>query len=744
MITINDISEVYFELDGINYPKIYQTLEQGSSTIGIYNIFDTRQQLVSSTSYDKYIIDGIVYTTQEKAITALLDVVYSTAAEIAQTIIKNYNTENNLFQTVENNTYTGTVTNAPDGEDLEEVVNVLKLKDRDGGFDSIGYKIIRSGFDFASIPVNYKNSIWEIRYEHDLSAQDIIFPENVTLKFNGGYISNYGILTGDNTKIEAGFHKIFDISGSFSGTWKNKEVYSEWFGAISDGVVDCTNAINKSLELKNIRLIKGNYNITNSIVLNSDCSIIGTSGTVLSGIASDAVPFISFDNGDINNILIKDFKIDNLTRANSTAISGLIDSQSANDIDNIKIINIEMNVSGELNCGILFLNALGTFSNIEIRDCELNCTGERAYGILLQKRTDGVDIIRNYITLPHVGSYNSIAIYANSNNFNVLNNSCQYSGHSHIAVSNGSIGNITGNNVLGIALPEEAGIEVEWKVSHYGSTVGHDVSITGNTIIDCNIGVLITKRDLTNLNQVYNITVVGNIIKDSQYGIYAKYLDRGIFSSNVIENCAINSIYVSACNNINIVSNSISEALNAISIEESTLINICSNIIETELSSIVGLQNNNNIIITNNNLKSTGNGSGINLADVNEGFKISGNILEFGGITTGSGIRITSGDKGVISENILKGFVAFGIRLEASANNTIVDSNIIDNQGSSQNLGAGNKFRNNEGIAEALQIGSSAARPTFLYNGITYLDTTLGYQIWHDGTSWINAQGATI
>jgi hypothetical protein len=77
MIIITTISTEYFSLNGVNYAKIYQPLKQGVEAVGIYNVNDTRQQLVSSTPYDHFQINGVVYGTQEETIAALLLVIFT-------------------------------------------------------------------------------------------------------------------------------------------------------------------------------------------------------------------------------------------------------------------------------------------------------------------------------------------------------------------------------------------------------------------------------------------------------------------------------------------------------------------------------------------------------------------------------------------------------------------------------------------------------------------------------------------
>lgn len=77
MITINTISEKHFSLNGINFAKIYQPLKRGSEGIGIFNIYDLRQQIMSTENFQNLSIDGETYSSQNEAIAAILDVVYS-------------------------------------------------------------------------------------------------------------------------------------------------------------------------------------------------------------------------------------------------------------------------------------------------------------------------------------------------------------------------------------------------------------------------------------------------------------------------------------------------------------------------------------------------------------------------------------------------------------------------------------------------------------------------------------------
>ncbi|WP_418513712.1 hypothetical protein [Corallibacter sp.] len=76
MILINTVSENYFTLNGTQYAKIFHPFKQGVNAIGIYNVNDTKQQLINSTHYSQFSINSTTYASQDDVISALLPVIY--------------------------------------------------------------------------------------------------------------------------------------------------------------------------------------------------------------------------------------------------------------------------------------------------------------------------------------------------------------------------------------------------------------------------------------------------------------------------------------------------------------------------------------------------------------------------------------------------------------------------------------------------------------------------------------------
>jgi hypothetical protein len=131
MIVINSFSDKKFKLNNLEYAKIYQPLKLGVSNIGIYSIYDTRQQIENSSGrFDDFLIDGVVYESQEAAMSAILDLSISILSDADFDLLDNRvsfleadNVSNkNRILNLEENQITG--------------VQVYSTKEDEGGGDS--------------------------------------------------------------------------------------------------------------------------------------------------------------------------------------------------------------------------------------------------------------------------------------------------------------------------------------------------------------------------------------------------------------------------------------------------------------------------------------------------------------------------------------------------------------------------------------------------------------------------------
>ena len=198
-----------------------------------------------------------------------------------------------------------------DEEDLTEVDNVIKFKDKaydPESFSGLGRIYLRKNMvdgvnTLTQEMINTANTIYVIQYDFTL-GEDITVPEGCILEFEGGSISGNKTVTGDNTGIQAGLVKIFNANVTLAGTWNVTEAYPEWFGAKGDGVTDDSFAINALLEKTdfNVRLLANKtYCITEAIRIDVKRHTFNGSGgntiiKVLSAFEDDAVVFYSTDD----------------------------------------------------------------------------------------------------------------------------------------------------------------------------------------------------------------------------------------------------------------------------------------------------------------------------------------------------------------------------------------------------------------------------------------------------------------
>lgn len=150
------------------------------------------------------------------------------------------------------------VTNFPDDEDIASVDNMFKLKDREvdaAKFQSKGYVILRKNLRLVNGVVkniltqdmiNQDNTIYEIRYDFDLNGETINVPENCTLKFEGGSISNGTIrnviIYGDYIRCSCNIENCSFIP--------NYVTYTQ-FGALMNGTSNDYDSIRKCHEFAN-------------------------------------------------------------------------------------------------------------------------------------------------------------------------------------------------------------------------------------------------------------------------------------------------------------------------------------------------------------------------------------------------------------------------------------------------------------------------------------------------------------
>lgn len=155
----------------------------------------------------------------------------------------------------------------------------------------------------ASLPqyiFNRANNVYRIDQNYDLGGKVIVMPDNCTLQFEGGSLSN-GELKGNNTQIEANYQYVFKDGLKLSGTWRTEAWLPEWFGAQGKNGYYDTESIQRALDAANctdikiVRLLGKTYYTNATLNVYPNVSLIGSEQKASWFYASQIMPMTKCD-----------------------------------------------------------------------------------------------------------------------------------------------------------------------------------------------------------------------------------------------------------------------------------------------------------------------------------------------------------------------------------------------------------------------------------------------------------------
>lgn len=133
--------------------------------------------------------------------------------------------------------------------------------------------------------------------------------------------------------------------------------------------------------------------------------------------------------------------------------------------------------------------------------------------------------------------YNGIAVYSGAQRWIVSGNHVTGCGHSCIAASPSSYGIIANNFVADTTFTSEAGIEIEYNSTHTASVASHDITVTGNTVVNCYWGIVTHNRQDDASYHPYNIVIDGNVISEcTNKGLYLYAGQKITLGANQLNN----------------------------------------------------------------------------------------------------------------------------------------------------------------------------------------------------------------
>lgn len=457
-----------------------------------------------------------------------------------------------------------------------EDINELKTKfnnNIDENFNrsntpQLGYKLLADDFDFANIPADYDNSIWEIRKVYDLNNAWIALPENVTLKFVGGKLTNYDYIQGFKTKIIAGFDNIFDGSGGLIGTWKIDKAYPQWFGATGNGIDYDTTALQKTLDLGGTVYVPDGTYLFSKITLSVNGTELKLSNNaVFSSTAnlSNAIE-ITADNciitgGTLNVPAVFDGTNTKWLYANIfvTGVNTRIKGMTLNNVQKVGIGFRDTYRCYVEGCTING-NYAGTWTEVETAHFGITWDAGGTGGTFV---CDG-NTINTCVQGIYVGNYSSAA---DETGIMLINNAISRCFNHGIYCGSGQGQLINNNNIyycgVGIAARTEYGAVINSNMIYLGKddTVISDVVgmslrecvntiVTGNSIVGDgqNSSGSLVIQNFANPNLSGNV-ITGNTIQLTR-GISSNgiHLGSSAYTENLFDNIIANNNISSGCN----------------------------------------------------------------------------------------------------------------------------------------------------------------------------------------------------
>jgi|GEM_PF-4874919 len=574
-----------------------------------------------------------------------------------------------------------------DDEDLEKVDGKYKQKDRSSSGNQKGYKIIRQNFDFQNIPAGYDNSIWEIRYEHDLLTNTVLIPSGVELVNNGGVFKN-GILQGDDTLYNSVGSQLFE-NIDFAGTFKNYEIFSGDFDKTS-----LFNFINTIQTPLHIRLKEGQFGYDTSVLLPTNSILEG------SGIGKTIIK--KNDNSDLNravvgnkvgaaNIKIKRLSIngnsDNQTvPPNSTRNSGIqLIACSDSIIEEVEVY--KCSYSDELYDGGAGAISLGESSNnCVIRDCIVR---NNEFSGIIAKGSSSVRIINNRIFENRISgidtnSFSPFAVisdnevYDNGHNFNQI--SCN-SRSQTVTKNRVYRSNLVVNGDFNVDLSGWTDVGTYWswvsgRAYHALTTVNHPISQTIPTINNGLINIVRYKLDII---QGEVLAIYKN---SAGVNVENRYTDSGTYflnTSDIDDNTSISFTRSNGINTEFYLSDVEVFAISggAINLDHATFIHsgdnsIISNNYVSGSTSGISLARTTESTVNNNTIELCFNA--IRVVDEVFNSTINSNTISH---VTNYGIQVSGSDNCMLTGNHILNCNNFGVFVTNTAEKVTVLNNVI-------------------------------------------------------------------
>ena len=320
----------------------------------------------------------------------------------------------------------------------------------------------------------------------------------------------------------------------------------EMYGAVGDGEMDDTAALQMCIQNSRLVLLTGSYRITNTITLHSDLTLCGFGiGKVIKDpTAAQHYSSLSYYGDLIENVIVDGLILAGVKHWTGVTLSGL-----ANDIG-IRVFNSKQ-VSVK-NCSLYdFGGAAIALSGeqIEIQNNTIHYSGSFSgenpnYNFGISYSGTGITISKNSISGVSQGIISGIE----NRNVMISQNNISTKGQ-HGLYMEGAVNVTVVNNII----HDCALCGIKFQINNETEEF-EGIIISDNRIDNCfSQGILIV--DLLDLFIIDNVVITNNCITKTQRGIQISKADNIIINSNLIDEITQYGLYITNCNDITISNN---------------------------------------------------------------------------------------------------------------------------------------------------------------------------------------------
>ena len=272
-----------------------------------------------------------------------------------------------------------------DNEDIKAIIDssgIKELKFADKAynpaeFSGLGRVILRKNIVqgknvLTQEMINKPNTVYEIRYDFDLSGATINVPEGCVLKFEGGSLKN-GTVNFNNTELLG--NVLFNTT--VTGTCKNNTIYVDWFAKFENAISISENKVivfsskdyilSQNIKIPTSKIIGNNANI----IINNVPSQLITPNNIISNKSYQIES--KGDSIYIENLNIK------------SSVSGsyhIISFSNTNKliVNNLNVISEDIKSSYK-NSSIVPFEIRGNNVDTEINNCNFTNNSKSEFGV---------------------------------------------------------------------------------------------------------------------------------------------------------------------------------------------------------------------------------------------------------------------------------------------------------------------------------------------------------------------------